>query len=535
MYSFMVTMRMQETPAIQKSLRSRVMDFGEDIPALLLRPYFFMRSYERQNLRPDLIAGLTIAVILLPQAVAFALIADLPPQMGLYSAIIGAVVGALWGSSSHVHTGPANAISLLVLSVLLAGGQFGDRNYILAAGLLAVIAGGIQLLLGLAHLGVLVNFVSHSVIVGFATGAGVLIAINQIEHLIGVNIESQNAAETLQALVLHIQQANIPTVFLGLGSIVVIVVLEKVNRKLPAALITMGLASTLVFILDLSDQGVNVIGRIPASLPPLASLPVFDFDLIRKLTTGGLAIAAIGLVETVAIAKAIASQTGQRLDSNQEFVGQGLANIFSGFFSGYPVAGSFSRSALSLKAGGVTGMTALLSGVLLLIGMFTLAPLAGYLPRAGLAAVLILTSYRMIDRNEIIRIWRGAPGDAFIMVVTFLGTLFLHIETAVILGIFISFAIYIIRTSTPRVRPVQPDERFKHLTPQPGKPECPQLGILDIHGDLYFGAVNHVEKAVQDAQRCQPKSALSLASDEPRRSVRHERHPRPRAYRGDVP
>jgi SulP family sulfate permease len=510
LYALIITMQTQEHPAIQKSILSRVADFGEEIPGLLLRPITFISSYDRQNLRADLIAGVTIAVILLPQAVAFALIAELPPQMGLYTAIIGGVVGALWGSSNHVHTGPTNAVSLLVLSILLSAAERGSQNYLLAAGLLAVLAGGIQFLLGLARLGVLVNFVSHSVIVGFASGAGVLIAINQLKHFLGVSIESHNAAETLHALVLNLSEANIPTVLLGFASIAIILAAEKINRKLPATLITMIVASALVYLLSLEEGGVSVIGRIPSSLPPVARLPILDRELIGELMTGAVAIAAIGLVETSAIAKAIAAQTGQRLDSNQEFVGQGLANIFSGFFSGYPAAGSFSRSALTFRAGGKTAMAGLLSSVMVLIGMFTLAPLAIYLPRTALAAVLILTAYGMIDRKEISRIWRGAPGDAFIMVVTFLGTLFLHIESAVLIGIFISFAIYIIRTSTPRVRPVQPDERFKHLIPQPGKPECPQLGILDILGDLYFGAVNHVEKAVRVHREANPYQRFLL-------------------------
>jgi SulP family sulfate permease len=240
-----------------------------------------------------------------------------------------------------------------------------------------------------------------------------------------------------------------------------------------------------------------VIGQLPNSLPPLASIPLFDLDFIARLSTGALAVGAIGLVETTAIAQSIASQTGQRLDSNQEFVGQGLANIAAGFFSGYACAGSFSRSAVNFKAGARTPFSAIFSSLFVLVAMFTLAPLAVYLPRAALAGVLIVTAYGMIDRVEISRIWQGTRGDAIIMLVTFLGTLLLHIEFAVLLGILLSFALYIMKTSVPRVYSVLPDKDFKHFTQQkPNQPSCPQLGILKISGDLYFGAVSHVEEAV---------------------------------------
>jgi SulP family sulfate permease len=255
-------------------------------------------------------------------------------------------------------------------------------------------------------------------------------------------------------------------------------------------------ASFMVFLLGLDQQGVSVIGQIPQSLPPLAGLPLFDLDFIAQLSTGAFAVAAIGLVETTAISRSIATQTGQRLDSNQEFVGQGLANIAVGLFSGYPVAGSFSRSAVNYRAGAKTSVSAIISGILVLLGMFTLAPLAVYLPRAALAGVLIVTAYGMIDRKEIGRIMRGAKADAVIMIVTFLGTLFLHLEFAVLAGIFLSFAVYIMKTSVPRVAPVVPDQNFKHFVHQADKPYCPQLGLLDIQGDLYFGAVNHVEKVI---------------------------------------
>jgi len=482
------------------------------IPHFFLEPVRLFKTYDiRDNLRPDLIAGLTVAVILLPQAIAFALIAELPPEMGLYAAVVAAVVGALWGSSNQVHTGPTNALSLLVLSVLLTIAEPGTQEFIIAAGVMAVLVGLFQLLMGLARLGMLVNFVSHSVVVGFTAGAGVLIMIKQLKPLMGVQFTSHTIFENLEGLVTHLPDINWPTFLLGVGTMVLIVVLRKIKRNLPAPLISMVVASALVFFLNLDEKGVATIGELAASLPPVADLPLFDLQYITRLSTGVLAIGAIALVETTAIARSIASQTGQRLASSQEFVGQGLANIAVGFLSGYPVAGSFSRSAVNYKAGAQSRMAAIFSGGFLLISLFALAPLAVYLPVTALAGVLIVIAYGMIDKAEMARIWRGSRSDAVIMLATFLGTLFLHIEFAVLLGILLSFANYIKNASMPSVFAVVPDPEFKHFVRQESvQDSCPQLGILKISGDLYFGAVTHIGDAIWEYMRIHPRQRFLL-------------------------
>ena len=479
-------------------LSSRVDIVATLKPALfyLQRPSRLIRTYDKTNLRADMVAGITVAVILLPQAIAFALIADLPPQMGLYAAIVGSIFGALWGSSNQIHTGPTNAISLLVLSALPLKEAVGPDQFLVAAGLMAVMVGLFQLVMGLARLGLLVNFVSHSVIVGFASGAGVLIAIKQIGPLLGIRFGSHNILEAFLGIIEEIPHTHLETAALGLGTMVLIIILRRINNRLPAALISMVLSSLIVFIFQLHESGVAVIGQLPQSLPPLADLPIFDLELIGTLSTGALAVGAIGLVETAAISRSIATQTGQRLDSNQEFVGQGIANVFAGFFSGYPVAGSFSRSAVNFKAGAKTPVAAIFSSLFVLIAIFTLAPAAAFLPTASLAGVLIITAYGMIDREEIGRIWQGTRGDGIIMFITLAGTLFLEIEFAVLIGLLFSFALYIMRTSTPRVQAVLPDADFKHFTYQPENPPCPQLAVIEIQGDLYFGAVNHVEETI---------------------------------------
>ena len=481
------------------------------VPYYLSRPARVFKTWNLRFLTPDLTAGLTVGLIALPQAIAFALIAHLPPQMGLYATVVAAIVGALWGSTNQIQTGPANAISILVFSALAVVIVPDTPEYIIAAGMLAVMAGVLQLAIGLTRLGILVNFVSHSVIVGFASGAAVLIAFGQVKHLLGLEFSSSGLLETLQNIVINLPNIHWPTAAIGLGTLAFLVVLRKINPKLPGPLISMIVASLVVYFLGLNELGVNTIGELPRGLPPLVRLPLFDIRLIAQLSSGALAIAAIGLIQTTAIARSISSETGQRTDNNQEFVGQGMANIAVGFFSGYPGAASFARSAVSLKAGAKTSISAIFAGLLVLLAMFALAPLTVYLPIAALAAVLIVVAFGLIDKAEITRILRGTRGDTIIMLVTFFGTLFLRMEFAVVAGILISFAVYLLKTSIPRVEAMLPNKSFtRFVKQQPGMPSCPQLGIFKISGDLYLGAVNHVEEIMLNALAAHPEQRFLL-------------------------
>ncbi|MBN1937667.1 MAG: SulP family inorganic anion transporter, partial [Anaerolineae bacterium] len=449
------------------------------------RPIILLRTYRVANLRYDLIAGLTVAIISLPQSIAFALISELPAQVGLYTAIVGSIVGALWGSSNHLQTGPTNTTSLLVLSTLLAVAQPNTPEYLAAAGMMALLVGLFRLLLGLARLGVLVNFVSDSVIVGFTSGAGILLIFNQIRNLLRLEIPSTPTLwQTIPLIVTHLLQTHWPSLLIGAATIAIIVVLRRINPRWPGPLIAMVAASAVVALLGLDAQGVRIVGAMPHGLPQLARLPLGDWKLASQLATGSLAIAVIGLVETISIARMVAARTGQRLDSNQEFVGQGLANIASAFFSGYTCAGSFTRTPVNYEAGARTPLASAFSGLLVLVVMLVLAPLAAYVPLAALAGTLMLTAYGLIDKTKIARVWRSAPGDRLIMIVTCAGALALPLQYAVLSGIALSVGYYLIRTSKPRVHTVLPDDQFRHLSHQPGKPPCPQFSIVEVLGDM---------------------------------------------------
>ena len=445
------------------------------------RPITIIRSYHQTSLRPDLVAGLTVAVILLPQAIAYALMAGIPPQLGLYSAIVAAIIGALWGSSNQLQTGPTNTASVLVLTTLLPIAVAGSPKFLAAASLLALMVGVFRLLLGVARLGLLVNFVSDSVIIGFTAGAGVLIWINQIGHLLRLTIpNSSSMVDTLQNLAGQIAKSHWPSLLMGIMIGALVLILPRIHRKLPGALIALVLSAIIFRIFNLERSGFSTIGAIPAGLPPLTDFSQINLDLILQLGSGALAIGAIGLVEALSIARSISSQTGQRIDSNQEFVGQGLSNIACGIFSGFPGSGSFSRSAVNLNAGAQTQMASVFSGLFVLITALLLGPLTAYVPRAAIAGILMVIAYGMIDTKEIARILHGAPGDVFIMAMTFVATLLLPLQFAVLIGILASFAIYILRTSVPRVMCVLPDENFKHLVYQPDKPTCTQFAIFKI-------------------------------------------------------
>lgn len=460
-------------------------------------PLEILRNYHRTDLMPDAIAGLTVAVVLLPQSFIYAIIAGMPPVTGLYTAIIGTIVGALWGSSKYAQSGPTNTHSLLTISVAATLALPGSPEYLAVVGLLAIMVGTFKMLVGVTRLGLLTVFVSDAVVVGFTAGAGILIAVNQVPNLLRLHLErSSNLIATVIQIGQHLSETHFPSLILGVTVIILILLIGRINRRLPAPFIVMVLATAVVGIFHLDKIGLAIIGDLPRGLPPLAKIPFTDWQLISRLLSGAVAVGAIGLVQTTSMTRALAAQTGQRVDSNQEFVAQGLANITSGLFSGFLVTTSFNRSALNVQAGARTQLAAVFSGIFVLIATLILAPYAAWLPRTALAGLLMVISYRMIDKVEIKRLLHGGRGDAWIMMITLLGALLLPLEFAVLAGITLSLARYILRTSMPTVVPVLPDDKYRHFVTAEDLPSCPQLGVLEIRGDLYFGAASHVEEAI---------------------------------------
>jgi SulP family sulfate permease len=431
--------------------------------------------------------------------------------MGLYTAIVASIIGALWGSSNQLTSGPTNAISLLTLSTLLGVAEPGSVEYLAAAGLLAVMVGSFHLIMGFARLGMLVNFVSDSMVVGFSTGAGILIAFHQAEHLLRIPITpSPSLWATIPSIIAHLPQIHWPSVAVGVGTLLIIFVLERIHRRIPNLVIGMVSAAAIVALLGPETYHIEVVGEIPRRLPPLADFSPIEPRLALELFTGALAVAAIGFLETMSIAREFSAHTGQRLDSNQQFIGEGLANVASGIFSGYPASGSISRSAVNYRAGAKTELSSIFAGLFVLAGVIALAPLATYVPFAALGGVLVFTGLNLVHKDEIIRTWRADRADRNIMVLTMAATLLAPLQIAVLVGIGSSVIHYLLTTTTPRVREVKMDERYRYFCPRPEQPACPQLGVVQILGDLYFGAVSHVERRIEELLDEHPRQRFLL-------------------------
>jgi SulP family sulfate permease len=442
-------------------------------------------------------AGLTVAVVAVPQCIAYASIAGLPPTYGLYSAAVAVAFGALWGSSRFLSTGPTNAISILVLSILSPLAVVGAPEYLMAASLMALVVGALCIVFGFAGFGVLVNFASRAVLLGFTAGAGILIAVGQLQNLLRLDVpRSPQLWRTVVNVAAGVDQTHIVSALLGLGTVLVILVLDGYFRRLPGALVALVGAGVVVAAVGVDRLGVEVVGDVPRAMPTLTGFSlgwVLDNDLVGPLFMGSLAVAALGLVEAVSIAREIARQSGERLDVGQELIGQGVANIASGLFSGYACSGSFTRSAINFQSGARTQLSSLFCGVLILGGIFAFGPLAAYLPRAALAGMIMLIAYRMVDWRGVRRVLRSSRTDTAIMLTTFAATLVLPLEFAVLAGVMLSLAIFVYRSSLPTVQAVVPDPTFSYFVPHERGPACPQLGVIDIHGDLFFGAASHVE------------------------------------------
>ena len=479
---------------------------------ILVPPLSWLRDYKPRFFKPDLLAGLTVAVMTIPQAMAYALIAGLPVQYGLYASIVPTIAGCLWGSSSHLISGPTTTVSLVVFSTLSTLAKPGSIDYIQLALFLSLLVGLIKMLLGLARLGALLNFVSHAVLIGYMAGAAVLIAFNQLPGLLGL-AQGHHGLKLYQQLwnIIHqLSAVNGITLLLGLLSIGVIVGLQKLKPALPGPLIALVLATALVSLFNLEHHGVVVVGAIPRSLPPLHLPGMRDIVQTSRLAPGALAISILGLVEAVSIAKSIAAQSRQRLNINREFIGQGIANVSACFFSGYPGSGSFVRSALNYSAGGRTPLSGIISGVAVAVMVLLAAPLAARLPMSALAGVLMVVSYGMIRKQDILRTVKSTRGDAAVLVVTFLATLFLDIEFAIYVGILLSIGLHLAAVSHPRIHSVIPDPDTGKMVDSAHDEMCCQMEIVSIEGSLFFGSTEFVLDDLQRRLRNHPKMANLL-------------------------
>ena len=494
-------------------------------PLWLYRLLPFLRwwpSVTQFTFKSDMIAALTGAMIVLPQAVAFATIAGLPPEYGLYAAMVPAIVGALWGSSWHLVSGPTTAISIVVFASISPLAEPGSAQFIGLVLTLTLLAGLIQLAMGLARLGALVNFISHTVIIGFTAGAAILIAVSQIKNFFGLDIaRGAHFHEVLYFFGTHIIETQPWVLVVGIATLVSGILAKRYLTKLPYMIVAMVVGSVVAAILNFElgteQTGIHTVGALIASFPPL-SMPDFSLTAIKQTLFPATIIAILALTEAVAIARSVAAKSDQRIDSNQEFIGQGLSNIAGSFFSGYASSGSFNRSGVNYASGAKTPLAAAMSAVFLLLIVLLVAPLAAYLPVPSMAAILFIVAWSLIDFRHIAEILKRHKRERIILAITFIGTL-VDLEKGIFLGILVSLLFYLHRTSQPSIRELVPshahrDDQQRKLVPTTSdEPACPQMAILSVEGSIFFGAVEHVQQHFRNVDEADPnKKHLMLAA-----------------------
>jgi len=473
----------------------------------------FGLSYSWSDGCKDLLAGLTVAAISLPQGMAYALIAGVDPRFGLYSAIVVTAVASIFGSSSHLINGPTSAISLVVFSAL-AFFEPGQRiEAYKAMFLLGVMVGVIQIFIAVFKLGNLTRYISESVILGFMGGAALLLAIGQVANLLGINDKGTGHQHVLYRLWLTLTKGdpfNTQAIAISATTITVALLLRRLVRRyrLPqmdmlAALVFVG---SLAFLFGWTQPDVSgktivaIAGTVPASLP-LPHIPEINFAWIPELSSSALAIAFLGLLEALAIAKSIANHTGQKLDYNRQCLAEGIANLVGGFFRCLPGSGSLSRSAINFQAGAATRMSGIVTALAVAIALLVLAPLTRYIPKAALAGLLVLTAIRLIDVPRLRYVFRASNYEAWLVLITFFAAIFIGIEFSILVGVGLSIHLFIPRAAKLKTAEliVSPERVVRERLSS--DPPCSSMIVFDLEGELFFGAAPELDHTLDELRR----------------------------------
>lgn len=473
-----------------------------------------LRGYTWHDLSCDTMAGLTVAAVALPQAMAYAQIAGIPPQYGLYTAIVMTAVGALLDSSKQLINGPTNAISIAVLSALVG---FSDVERIPAVILLALMVGTIQTGISLLRLGDLTRYVSHAVIVGFTLGAAVLLVLDQLKNLLGLPSVGSGEDHFLKRVWLtlsHVNETNRIALLIGLGTVAIALALRWLNMRfrlrLPELLLALVCMTAIVSNWRLDQQGVKIVGNIPAQLPSFA-LPKVDWSHVHSLASSALAIALLGLLEAIAMAKAIAAFTRQKLDINQQCLSEGIANVSGSLFHCFPGSGSLTRSYINQQAGGRTQWSGVISAAAIAITVLLLAPYAYYIPKAGLAGILMLSAWRLVDRHQLVYYLRTTRFDAWIVALTAISAVVVSVEFCVLIGVFLSFVLYVPQAArvhtTELIMTRERVIRERDTTDVP----CKKIRIFSMEGEFFFGAAPELEEHFENiAEEVEPEGRVVI-------------------------
>lgn len=447
----------------------------------------------------DLVAGLTVGIILIPQGMAYAMIAGLPPVYGLYASLFPVLIYAFLGTSRQLAVGPVAMDSLLVAAGLGALAISGIENYIAMALFLAFLVGAIQLLLGLFRMGFLVNFLSKPVISGFTSGAAIIIIFSQLKHLLGTDIEKSNQFHQLVINALgKIEDTSSLDFAIGFAGILIIVGLKKWNVKIPGILIAVVLGILTVYFLDLESYGVHIVGSIPQGLPTF-QIPNFSIQNIKDLWPIALTLALVGYLEAVSIGKSIQDKTGEEtIDSNQELIALGSSNIVGSFFQAFPITASFSRSAINYESGARTNLASIITIVMVVLTLLFLTPLFYYLPNAILASIIMVSVFGLIDVGYASKLWKYRKDEFFVLLLTFLATLFVGITEGILVGVLFALLLMVYRTSKPHfavLGNVKNSDYYKNVN-RFGDEVITRDDLLIVRFDaqLYFGNSAYFQK-----------------------------------------
>ncbi len=477
-----------------------------------------LRNMNLATLRADMMAGLSVAPVAIPQVMAYAVIAGIDPKYGLFAATFTVMVAALWGSSRFLAAGPTNAIAVMLFFTIANTSIGGVKLSTLSPTELmpyvfgiTIMVGLIQLIMGLIRLGDLANFISHSVMIGFSAGAAVLIASGQIPNFFGFDIGQRSYFfQDLAAICQNIHTFNPWSVGLGLLTIITVIACKRISYRLPAYLVSIMVVGFVAYLLDAKSKGVGFVGDIPAIFPPLSFPPEFSFGVLRDLFYPSIAIATLGAVESLAIGKNLTSLRREPFDGNQELIGQGLGNITAGFTSGMPSCGSFTRSVLNFTSGGKTRFATVFSGLFTIPVILFCAPLAANIPMPALAGMLFIIAWGMIDVNNIRLCYSTTYTDRTVLLATFIATLVLDLEKAIFVGVLLSMALLIYKEAHPRIKRLSkrdltsPDYEWS-LT-------CKHVDTYLVEGTLFFGAVQALEKHLSEQESAETKViVLNLA------------------------
>lgn len=461
----------------------------------------WIKNYNKSWLSGDISAGLAVGVMLIPQGMAYSMLAGLPPIYGLYAVTIPLIIYALLGTSRQLAVGPVAMVSLLIASGVGSFAASGSDDYIMLAILLALLVGMIQFTMGVFKLGFLVNFLSHPVIAGFTSAAAIIIGFSQMKHLLGVKTNGEKLIDIVAQLWSQLSDIHLMSFIIGVSAIIILIIVKKINKKIPAPLVVVILGVLIVYLGGLDEQGIKIVGTIPQGLPTF-SMPNFDFGTMQKLLPTAFTIAFVGFMESIAVAKAIhARHKDYKLDANQELVSLGLANMVGSFFKSFPVTGGFSRTAVNDQAGAKTGLASIISATLIILTLLFLTSYFYYLPNAVLAAIILVAVYGLIDFKEAKHLWHTDKTDFYLFVAAVVGTLLLGIEEGILLGVLLSLVILIYRVSYPHVAELGrlgDGTTFRNTDRFENAQVDDHIIIMRFDSQLYFANVNYFREKVTD-------------------------------------